>query len=236
MGTQGDARAEKLAKARSILQSSRTVPQWQSLGSGAIMHEAPSPRSAVAAKGSAHGGRATLTEIVPAPLRQSGIVAVTGSLSIGIEALAEVMSVRTESPRWAAIFGEPTFGFERACQQGVDLSRVVVIPKITGDTDRVMAAAIDGIDIIVCGQHVEFTAAQQRRIAARIRKRGCFLLSLRPWNGADVSVSVSGRQWRGLESGHGWITSATTAVRRVGRGAYAQPMQASFDLTQRKAG
>lgn len=175
-------------------------------------------------------------ELVPSSLRGTGVVAIVGSSSVAIAALREVAGNAEAAERWILILGAPDFGVEAAIEQGVAAHRLIVIPHPEGRSDVAVAAALDGIDIVVCGEQLRLTDSQQRRLNARVRKQSRFLMSLQPWAGADLTLRITRRQWSGIGQGLGWLQGATAVVEREGRGGYASPVTGTLNLRDRWAG
>jgi len=115
--------------------------------------------------------------------------------------------------------GMPGLGLDAARQQGVDLARVVVVPRPQERSATVVAALVDGMDVVVCGEGAALTAAQQRRIAGRARERRSVVLSVRPWAGAAVELAVPQQRWTGLEPGYGRLRDLRVVVERRDQGA-----------------
>jgi hypothetical protein len=101
---------------------------------------------------------------------------------------------------------------------GVALERLVMV---TGDPPwvDVLAAMIDGFDVIVVGQRVgRLASGAVRRLQARAQSRGVVMLTIGvPALGADLRVTADDDQWFGLGKGHGVATGRRVMVEVGGR-------------------
>jgi len=101
---------------------------------------------------------------------------------------------------------------------GVALERLVMV---TGDPPwvDVLAAMIDGFDVIVVGQRVgRLASGAVRRLQARAQSRGVVMLTIGvPALGADLRVTADDDQWFGLGNGHGVATGRRVTVEVGGR-------------------
>jgi hypothetical protein len=58
------------------------------------------------------------------------------------------------------------------------ISRLGLVPRPGGDPVRVIAALLDGVDVVAVGEAVEVRDADARRLSAWARHRGSVLLPL----------------------------------------------------------
>ena len=166
-----------------------------------------------------------------------------------------VVAAAVMAGSWLAVVDVPTFGLDAASEAGIPLERVVAItrgldPGTTGTAGRerrvpvadwveVMAAAVDGFDIVLSRQpsqvpHAQVTESSLRRLSTRIRQRGAVVVLLDDANGheagrheavpnevADMSVMASSRRlvhfWSGLGSGYGHLQQRTLDLSTSGR-------------------
>lgn len=150
-------------------------------------------------------------------LDRGSTVVVHGSTSLALGLLAEAS--RTGS--WVALVGLPGVGVLAAAQLGLDLDRVVLVPAPGPDGPTVVAALLDGVDVVVVGD-VALGDGDRRRLSARARERGAVLLSTEAWPGAHLVLTAEVTQWEGLGHGHGRLRSRRLTVRCAGRGAAAR--------------
>ena len=145
---------------------------------------------------------------------------------------------------WLAVVDVPTFGLDAASEAGIPLERVVAIttgidPGTTGAAGRVgadwvevMAAAVDGFDIVLSRQpsqvvRAQVTESSLRRLSTRIRQRGAVVVLLdddeqradmkRADMRCDGVIETSGISWSGLGSGYGHLQKRTLDLSASGR-------------------
>jgi len=220
------AHVERRTGARSLLPSPRAVPSAQP-------EEGPGERALAERLGS------TLTDlerpVLPAPpelerllgpgLRRGTTMAVLGSTSLALALLAPA-SVHGS---WTGVVGQPSIGLLAAAQAGVVLERVALVPDPGPEAAGVVAALLDGMDLVLVGPRAGLTDADRRRLLARARERGSVLVSTVPWPGAQVVLGVRTLGWTGAGEGDGRLRSLDVQVSRSGRGAAGQRL--AIDLT-----
>jgi len=158
-------------------------------------------------------------------LDRGGTVVVGGSTALVLALLAEA----SRSGSWVAMVGLPRVGVLAAHQTGLDLERLVLVPAPGPDGPTVVAALLDGMDVVVVGD-VALTDADRRRLSARARERGAVVLSCSPWPGAHVVLTVEATTWAGLGKGHGRLRERRLTVAGGGRGAAAQGWRTEVTL------
>jgi hypothetical protein len=65
---------------------------------------------------------------------------------------------------------------------------------------------------------------------ARSRDGVLLVISSQPWAGTDLTVTVTGRRWAGLDQGRGRLRYCELDVEVRGRGSAARPRQATLRL------
>ena len=158
-------------------------------------------------------------------LRRGGTVAVRGSTSL----LFAVLARATETGSWAALVGMPDLGLRAASELGVAVERLALVRHPGADLPRVVAALLDGMDLVVVDPG-RLTDSQVHRLSARARHRGAVLVSAGPWPGADLELTQEAATWSGLGDGHGRLTTREVRVSVRGRGAATRPAEASLCL------
>ncbi|WP_028047837.1 hypothetical protein [Cellulomonas sp. URHE0023] len=166
-----------------------------------------------------------LVPLLPEGLRRGATTVVSGSTSLVLTMLAHACA----GGAWAAVVGQPTIGLLAAAQAGVSLDRLAVVPRPGLESPTVIAALLDGVDVVIVGPQVALTDADRRRLSARARDRGSVLLSTADWSGAGVVLTVQHGRWTGVDSGEGRLRTHEIRVARTGRGSAAVPQ--SLDLT-----
>jgi len=159
-----------------------------------------------------------LAPLLPEGLRRGGTTAVTGSTSLVLVLLAQACA----HGAWAAVVGRPDLGVLAASQAGLDLDRLAMVPSPGPDAPAVVAALLDGLDVVVVGPEARLTDADRRRLAARARDRGAVLMPTYAWPGAGTTLVVEGGRWTGVGTGDGWLRAHRLRVTRTGRGVGAE--------------
>lgn len=164
--------------------------------------------------------------------------------------LLALLAGPSQAGSWCVVVGMPDLGLLAACEAGVELSRLALVPTPGDDWVKAVAALVDGFDVVVVRPpttgatsvaadgrrattprgHQVALAADGRRLAARARHRGAVLVCLGDWPGAEVRLTATARHWVGADDGHGHLTARQVAVRAQGRGAAARPRQATLWL------
>ncbi|MEB3368871.1 hypothetical protein [Saccharopolyspora mangrovi] len=174
--------------------------------------------------------RAELAAVLPWPgLRRGSTVAVHGSVSL----LFALLSEATAKGSWATMVGLPGINLVAAAEAGVSLERLAVVPQPGSDPAGVIAALLDGVDLVVVGGTGQVLDADARRLSARARNRGSVLLPFGRWPGAEVQLRCSGARWRGLGHGHGHLRERDVSVHAEGRGAASRPRSCRLLLPSR---
>lgn len=174
--------------------------------------------------------RAELATVLPwSGLRRGSTVAVHGSVSLLFALLAEA----TASGSWAAVVGRPGVGVVAAAETGVEISRLALVPHPGGDPAGVIAALLDGVDLVAVGETVRLRESDARRLSARARHRGSVLLPMGTWPGAEVQLRCVRARWHGLGAGHGLLREREITVRVGGRGAASRPRSCRLLLPSR---
>lgn len=168
-------------------------------------------------------------------LRAGTTVLVRGSTSLLLTLLAEA----SRDGAWTVLVGYPAAGLAAAADAGCDLARTLVVPLPAGsgvDAPAVLAALIDGMDVVVVGPEAALLDQDRRRLTARARDRGTVLLPTASsgaaggWAGAHVVLEATAGGWAGVDRGVGWLRRRTLRVRRTGRGSAARPLHLDVEL------
>ncbi|WP_229400226.1 hypothetical protein [Micromonospora okii] len=170
-----------------------------------------------------------LTGLLPhRGLRRGSTVAVatgqpwrSGGTSLVLALLAEA----SRSGSWCAVVGVPTFGAGAAAEAGIALDRLALVPQPGPEWPTVVAALIDGVDVVVAAVPATVSASVASRLAARARQRGSVLVPYGRWDGADVTLQVVRGVWEGLGQGRGRLRRREVTVSARGRGAAARPKE-----------
>ncbi|MBD3688669.1 hypothetical protein H8R18_03720 [Nanchangia anserum] len=97
--------------------------------------------------------------------------------------LYEAMARAMGTYGWAGVVALPDVGWLAAAQHGVDLDRVLYVPRTFGSDVAILTALVDACAVVVAGStRVEPMSA--RTLAARAHARGCTVIALGAWPGA----------------------------------------------------
>ena len=119
---------------------------------------------------------------------------------------------------WVGVAGLPELGICAAADMGVALERLVLVAGDPPWVD-VLAAMIDGFDVIIVGQRAgKLGSGAVRRLQARAQSRGVVMLTVGvPALGADLRLTADDDHWVGLGNGHGVATGRRVLVELGGR-------------------
>lgn len=204
---------------------------------------APAPSSIIAAvSGSAQGRQALATittgEVVARQRTLSMLPALAGVLpavqrgwviSCDGPAAASMALLAAAGPsqqgRWVACAGWPQLNLQAARELGVALERVVAVPHIptaTGVAADVLAAMIDGFEVVLASGAAltAINAGVARTLQARAGRRGAVVFVVGPRQPfvADIAVTARSR-WFGLGDGAGVVRARQLEIVVGGRRA-----------------
>jgi hypothetical protein len=176
------------------------------------------------------GGTVTLTTSRASdasPTLSASDALATGTTSLLFALLAEASAAGS----WCAVVGLPRLGLVAAAEAGVALERLALVPNPGPEWGPVVAALLDGFDIVVASAPGAVSAAVTGRLAARARQRSAVLLPVGVrWPGADLTLEVVSGAWHGLEHGRGRLRRYRAEVLAYGRGAAARHRRAQLWL------
>lgn len=156
---------------------------------------------------------AGLGPLFPGGLARGSVVVVEGSTSLGCALAAAAMG----ESGWLAAIGVADMGWLAAADAGVDLARVVHVPRPGSEVDGVAAACVDSFAAVVLGSAVTLGAGACRSLLGRIRAHGTVVISSGPWPGA-VRLRAQVRGSQGCARGEGHLRGRTLGVSRDGMG------------------
>ena len=159
-----------------------------------------------------------------------------------------VVAAAVAGGAWLAVVDVPTFGLDAASEVGIALERVVAVSVTSSAADdpiptsgpnpsslapsswvEVMAAVVDGFDIVLARVPADAAAGPLRRLATRIRQRGAVVILLGDgsagydgagYDGAmpcDGVIESGGIVWAGLGAGFGAFRQRTVELHMSGR-------------------
>ena len=166
------------------------------------------------------GGPTRLTvPVLPAladlvTLRTGGVYGVD-SATVGM-ALAAGAS---QAGEWVGFAGWDDFGAEAAQQQGIVLSRTVLVPAPGEHWLEVAAALADVLKVVVLRPPGLVDAKSASILEARLRARSAVLVVQGEWPRCEARIFAEHVSWVGLEGGRGRLRERRVSLvsRRPGR-------------------
>jgi hypothetical protein len=130
---------------------------------------------------------------------------------------------------WVGVAGMPELSVRAAVEMGLALERLVMVADAVAWVE-VLAAMIDGFDVVMIGPDAGRVGASWRRLQARAQARGVVLLAVGvPALSGDLRMSTIAHHWVGLGEGHGVATGRHVVVELSGRRT-PRPRQATMWL------
>jgi hypothetical protein len=129
----------------------------------------------------------------------------------------------SEAGMWLGVAGIAHLGVQACREAGVDLARMVVVhepPTGFGDETwgHLLAALIDGFDLVLLGAADRIRAGTARRLQSRVQSRGAVLLIAGAPGPFSCDVQVTTRSsWEGLGDGHGHLRARRVDLAVDGR-------------------
>ncbi|MGH8879234.1 MAG: hypothetical protein ACRD0P_18145 [Stackebrandtia sp.] len=185
-----------------------------------------------------------VARLLPWPgLRRGAIVSAGAAAQTGLTSLMlALLSQASQSGAWCAVVGAAGISAAAASQAGVVLSRLALVADPSGQWEAVVAALLDGIDVVAVNAIPDITMKQAQRLAARARRRGTLLIPFGPaagrWPSADAALRVEHVRWHGLAWGAGLLKHCELQVTAQVRGRprhstvwpYGKPVMDQPDL------
>jgi hypothetical protein len=154
-----------------------------------------------------------------------------GATSLGLALVAGA----SQANSWVVAVGVESLGFLAAGGLGVDLGRLVVVNGLSRRAaPQVVAALLDGVDVVVLGRSAlaQLSARDGRRLAARLRERGVVLVGIDgalPGGPATLRLTVTAATWHGIVE-NGYLRARRVTVELGGQGAAARARRAELWL------
>jgi hypothetical protein len=168
----------------------------------------------------------------PGPLTRSGQSTLSGQ-SGATSLLFALLAEASAAGSWCAAVGLPQLGLVAAGEAGVAVERLALVPHPGPDWTGVVAALLDGVDIVAVATPGPVAAQVASRLMARARQRGTILVPVGQWSwpGVDLTLEVVGSAWHGLGQGRGRLRTRELEVLSHGRGAAARPRRTRLWLS-----
>jgi hypothetical protein len=161
-----------------------------------------------------------LRDLLPGGGLRRGSVTQAGPWSLLCLALAAGASA---AGAWCAVVGLPQAGMVAAAGVGLDPGRTLLVPDPGGSWPQVVAALLDGCELVLLRPPGRPSAQVRRRLEAAMRRSGSVLVVAGDWEGAQTRLFITHQEWEGIGPGHGRLRACRARVVADGRGVAAQP-------------
>jgi hypothetical protein len=181
------------------------------------------------------------TELLGTPgLRRGSTVAISTTGHAGATALAcSLLAAASTEGAWCVAVAMADLGIVAAAELGVALDRLTLVPRPGSKLAPVVAALLDGCDVVLAPADV--SVPDFRRLVARARERRSVLVMVsgsravasfpRPApEGVDVRIEVAGGAFGGLGFGTGRLAYRRVDVVATRRSATPRTVRASLGL------
>lgn len=136
----------------------------------------------------------------------------TYSVSPSPSLIFALMSAVSQRGGWCAAVGMPTLGLEAAASFGIELSRLILVPSPGERWLAVVSALAEVVPLIAVSPGTRVRDADAARLAARLRDRGCTLLTTSPWPQSEGMITLHDPHWEGLGEGWGLLSDRTVTL------------------------
>jgi hypothetical protein len=157
---------------------------------------------------------------------------VAGATSLAL-ALAAGAS---QAGSWVAAVGLGSLGLVAAAELGVAFERLALVAdpgRERAGWASVVAALVDGFDVVLVAADCRLRAGDARRLAARVRERGAVLVTVGgelPGERSPLRLTVTSSWWEGLGEGWGHLRGRRVTVEAAGRGEASRGRRAELWL------
>lgn len=119
---------------------------------------------------------------------------------------------------WVAAVDVPALGAEAVAELGVVLDRLVRIDaRSTASWAEVVAAAVDGFELVVAQVPAGANAGPVRRVQTRVKARGAVLVLVGESAAADVQLHTARPVWERVAGGAGHLGARRVRLEVAGR-------------------
>ncbi len=150
-----------------------------------------------------------LQDLLPERGLHTGVVY---SISPSPSLIFALMSAASRRGGWCAAVGMPTLGLEAAAASGVDLSRLILVPSPGERWLAVVSALAEVVPLIAMNPATTVRDADAARLAARLRDRGCTLLTTSHWPQGEGLITLHDPHWEGIGEGWGLLSDRTVTL------------------------
>ena len=140
-----------------------------------------------------------------------GIAATSLAIALASEA--------TTAGAWLAVVDVPWLGVEAAAELGVPLERLVRVDPGDVPWADLVAAVLDGFELVVTRVPPRLNATTVRRVQARVQAREAVLIAVGEPGplSVDITMAASSPVWEGIEHGWGHLRGRRVTVSSNGR-------------------
>ncbi len=171
-------------------------------------------------------------------LRRGSTVVVEAPVGLGGLSLAlSLVSEASTRGHWAAVVGVDDPGVVAMVELGIDLRRVLFVPRPRGAWAESTADLLDGVDLVLVRPPSRPGHGSARRLMDRVRERGTVLIALSepraPWPlPADLFFRVTQAEWVASSR----LDARYLTVHVSGRGALARGAEHVVVIPNRHGG
>jgi hypothetical protein len=153
----------------------------------------------------------------------------------GLSLALSLCSLATQQGSWLGVVGVEHLGLLAAVEHGVALERTVLVhpPKTSREWSITVAAAIEGLDLLIVAVPERLSVNDARRVQTRLQSRRAVMIIVdntvlsqsRSINGsneaqqflADVVLDTKTKSWSGVDKGAGYLQHRDVRIRVSGR-------------------
>jgi len=153
----------------------------------------------------------------------------------GLSLALSLCSLATQQGSWLGVVGVEHLGLLAAVEHGVALERTVLVhpPKTSREWSITVAAAIEGLDLLIVAVPERLSVNDARRVQTRLQSRRAVMIIVentvlsqsRSMNGsneaqqflADVVLDTKTKSWSGVDKGAGYLQHRDVRIRVSGR-------------------
>ena len=153
----------------------------------------------------------------------------------GLSLALSLCSLATQQGSWLGVVGVEHLGLLAAVEHGVALERTVLVhpPKTSREWSITVAAAIEGLDLLIVAVPERLSVNDARRVQTRLQSRRAVMIIVentvlsqsRSMNGsneaqqflADVVLDTKTKSWSGVDKGAGYLQHRNVRIRVSGR-------------------
>lgn len=232
-------RAEELARHPLTEDRATGGPAWPGRPSGGLTDLAERVRPTDLARDRRLPVLPAFDALLPAPgLRRGTTVAVGAHPGVaGATSLALALAAgASRAGSWVAVVAPGSLGLVAASELGVAFERLVLVADPGRERPgwaSVVAALVDGFDVVLVAAGCRLRPTDARRLVARVRERGAVLVTVGgelPGERSPLRLTVASSRWEGLGEGWGHLRCRRVAVEAAGRGEAARGRRAELWL------